>query len=1037
MSPAVCQEITVVYLTYAPAPGPPAGHEAGRPLAAHVEAILNRQTGIARQRLGDDDAVVFGPHQGGDEHPARAVRMAMEIQAALAEANPPVAARIGVHTGPAAAPGEARLEDLNFARRLSGAASNGGVLVSQATYGRVYGMIDAQVMAPITAGRGPDKVQTYLALRVRPSLLARTLRGVEQPESQMVGRSAELDALKSVLRAAADQRDCQVLFIVGDAGIGKSRLLREFQRWLQSVPEYRVLLFSGRAEPDATGQPFSLIRDVFRSRFEILDSDSASVAQRKFDDGVARLLVGSGIASRSNPNKIGRMLGLGFSGDAPEPAFLHEAQSARQQIFQDLEEFFVALAAGGHNGPEAGPSRKTAVLLALDDLHWSDDDSLDLLAHFARSGPAAPLMILALGRPALLDRRPAWSESLPRHALLELKPLSHRESEMLIDTILSQAPPIPTAIRETILADAGGHPFYIEEIIKVLTEKNIISHDASAWQFDARRLANVPASANLRGLLRARLDSLPAPERGVLQSAAVIGHVFWDCALESVGRALARPENGHGSPSNVATPEALASLCRKELIHRRESSGFAGMVEYDFKHELLREVAVETLSRKARREYHAEAARWFAGQSGDRAREFAALVAVHFEQAGKLTEAAEWYGRAGEQAWSSFAPAAAIDHFHKAIHLFGSAPENRPGGGRLAWQEGLSNALSMTGRFSEALKSFAQVCALAEASGDLAAQTRAWNGIAYLHERCADYAASVAAAERAQILARSAGIQGGDELIRATYLKGWAFYRRGDAQAVLELATQTLALCAATGKRSWMANGFKLQGVANLQLGRCAEADGYFEKGLALCLEADDRYGTGAMFSNLGESARLRGDYLRAIELYLKALAGAREMGDRSSEMVYLSNLAGARLGLNQFAEAEADLRQAIAITGMPKSCTLAETYSFLAQACLGQSKLPEALVAARRAVAIGQETGNHYELAGSWRTLGQVLAAIRAASQRGGASVPSPLPSEEVERCFAESVRLYETIGAANEKARTLQIWTACGCSRGGSGNH
>jgi tetratricopeptide (TPR) repeat protein len=637
-------------------------------------------------------------------------------------------------------------------------------------------------------------------------------------------------------------------------------------------------------------------------------------------------------------------------------------------------------------------------------------------------------MILALGRPALLDRCPGWSEGQSRHTVLELKPLSQRESEILIETILSQAPPVPAAIRETILADAGGHPFYIEEIIQVLTERNVITHDASAWRFDTKRLAEVPVSATLRGLLRARLDSLPPPERGLLQSAAVIGHVFWDRALESLGHSPARPGNGHPAPGKMPIQDTLASLCRKELIHRRESSGFAGMVEYHFRHELLREVAVETLPRKARREYHADVAAWFAGQSGDRAREFAALVAVHFEQAGKAAEAAEWYGQAGEQAWNSFAPTAAIEHFHKAIHLFSSAPEHRSHRARLAWYEGLGNALTMAGRFSEALKSLAQVCALAEADGDLAVQTRAWNGIAYLHERCADYPASVAAAEKAQLLARSAGLSAGDELIRATYLKGWAVYRQGDAPAVLGLATQTLALCEATGKRSWMANGYKLQGVACLQLGRCAEADGYFEKGLALCLAAGDRYGTSAMFSNLGESARLRGDYSRAIELYLKALAGAREMGDRSSEMVYLSNLAGARLGLNQFAEAEIDLRQAIAITGMPKSCTLAETYSFLAQACLGQHKLPPALEAARRAVAIGRETGNHYELAGSWRTLGQVLTAIRSAAKAGGATTPCLLPFEEADQCFAESVRLYETIGAANEKARTLQIWTECG---------
>src|SRR5262249_46376298 len=134
----------------------------------------------------------------------------------------------------------------------------------------------------------------------------------------------------------------------------------------------------------------------------------------------------------------------------------------------------------------------------------------------------------------------------------------------------------------------------------------------------------------------------------------------------------------------------------------------------------------------------------------------------------------------------------------------------------------------------------------------------------------------------------------------------------------------------------------------------------------------------GAMYSNLGESARLRGDNRSAVELYQKALASAREIGDRPSEMIYLSNLSGARLGLGQFKEAEGDLRQIVSQVGAAKSCSLSETFAFLARACLGQRKLSEALQAAEQAVAIGKSSENQFDLAGSWRILGQVLAALQ-----------------------------------------------------------
>ena len=845
----------------------------------------------------------------------------------------------------------------------------------------------------------------------------------------MIGRMAELAALESAFCTSAEKHQLSVATVIGEAGLGKSRLLREFQGWLKGLPHTEISLFCGRGKLETAAQPFSLIRDMFRSRFEIQDSAAANVARAKFEQGYVSLLGGSEQALREQSHKIGRALGFDFPVSANTPDLLQDGQQARHQIFQGLENLFTGLGSGHGVGLRAPETSGRSVVLLLDDLQWADDDSLDLVTYLADNCQSARIMILTLARPSLLERRPAWGEGIKNHVRVELEPLSHRESEMLVETLMNAAQEVPAAIRETILADAGGHPFYIEEIIKVLIEKGVILRRGGGWEFDANRLAVMPVSATLRGVLRARLDGLPLLERQVIQCASVVGSVFWDNAVESLCKDLDCPQVPQETTSKRGVPEILADLCRKDFIFRRESSGFSGTAEYTFKHDLLREVVFETIPKKSRCENHARVAAWFVEHSGDRSREFSGLVAVHFEHADQLAAAAEWYGQAGEHARNSFAPGAASDYFQKAVNLYVSTPENRGRSAPLAWHEGLSNALAAAGRFTEGLASWRQVAVMAGQAGDIAGEARAWNGMAVLQECCAEFRASIEAAEKAALLARCAGEQCGDEVVRSLYLKGWALYRMSDAPAVLALAAQTLELCERLGKRNWLANCFNLFGVANLQLGRYREAESYFNQALALCLKSGDRRYASRTFSNLGECARLQSDFTRAASLYLQSLTLAREIGDRPAEILILSNLGGARLGLNQFQEAELDLRQAIAIRGVSKSVYVSETYTFLAQACLGQGKLPDALAAARQAVLIGLQMENPHEQAGSWRALGEVLTAMAqsgAASNIVLESAAAPLICD-ADHCFAESARLFQAIGATDELARVVQLRERC----------
>jgi tetratricopeptide (TPR) repeat protein len=178
------------------------------------------------------------------------------------------------------------------------------------------------------------------------------------------------------------------------------------------------------------------------------------------------------------------------------------------------------------------------------------------------------------------------------------------------------------------------------------------------------------------------------------------------------------------------------------------------------------------------------------------------------------------------------------------------------------------------------------------------------------------------------------------------------------------------------------------------------------------------------MLSNLGESARLRGDYQAAVELYQKALAVVREIGHRDSEAIYLNNLSGALIGLRQFESAETQLRNLIARSAAP-TCTLSETYRFLSEACLGQGKMAEALAAAQRALMLAQKSENGLDLGGAWRALGRAVAKL--GRQSNGASAvlaASTAPIADPGVCFAESLRVFKQMSAEGEQARTLRVW-------------
>jgi class 3 adenylate cyclase/tetratricopeptide (TPR) repeat protein len=598
-------------------------------LAKPIDAHGGRVTRF----MGDGYLALFGAPMARENDPEMAVRAGLQILAEaklLAQelaANWKIAdfgVRVGIDTGPAVIGGETEAENtimgatVNLAARLESAAKPGTVVISQRTFRHVRDGFDVEQLEPIQAKGFTTPVQAYWVRRVRPRAFRITTWSVAGVETRMIGRDAELLMLHNLLRDMIEDAEVRVATIVGDAGVGKSRLLYEFERSLDQVPE-DISFFRGRATSETESTPFGLIRRMLSLRFGILESDNSIEVREKFRAGMA------GVLDPDQAEQIGQLLGLDFSTSPTVQAQLGN-ESFGELATNYLLKYLRAVSA-------------EPTLILLEDIHWADDSSLSLLDRLATEVFNARLLLVCMARPALYDRRPRWGEGREAHTRINLKPLSRRASRTLVAEILREAGNVPIELRNLIVGTAEGNPFYIREMVKMLIDDGVIRVEPERWTIEQERLANLRMPPTLTGILQARLDSLPPGERQVLQRASVVGRLFWNSAVAELSR-------GTGDAGNVDS--LLEALRRRELVLRREHSVFDGTDEYTFNHNILRDITYETVLLKERRRYHAQVAKWLESAAGERVGEYLSLIAGHFELAGETNQAANALERLGE-----------------------------------------------------------------------------------------------------------------------------------------------------------------------------------------------------------------------------------------------------------------------------------------------------------------------------------------------------------------------------------------------------
>jgi class 3 adenylate cyclase/tetratricopeptide (TPR) repeat protein len=589
-------------------------------MASYFEAMraeIEAEEGTVEKFIGDAVMAAFGVPSAHEDDPSRALRAALRMDTRLESLNRDLlrehdvslSMRIGVNTGEVLAvteprPGEAMVtgDAVNAAARLEQAAEPGQTLVAERTARAARGFRFRDLGTMEVKGKSePLRAMELLGLTESPEAATRGLPGIRAP---MVGREEEMALLRTVFQRVKGENRPNLATIYGDPGVGKSRLTREFIGWAERQQPVPTIL-AGRCLPYGEGVTYWPLAEILKSHAGVLDSDPADRALAKIGDAVDGLVTKE---ISPDPARTAAALAYTLGLEDPRHEFAHLApRQVRLETHNAWRAFFSALA------------NRSPVLVVIEDIHWADPAMLDLLEEMADRLSGA-VLFLCPARPDLLQRRSDWGGGRRNYTSIFLEPLSRDDADRLVGFLLS-IEDLPPAVHERILTRAEGNPFFLEEIIRRLIDEGRIVREEDRWVATSE-VAEIEIPDTVQGVLAARIDLLGPEEKRTLQSAAVVGRVFW---AGPVGELL----NGEGE----RLEEILDRLERRELVAARLGSTMAGEREFIFKHVLTRDVAYESLPRRERADAHAEVAAWIERTVGGRTSEFAELLAYHYEEA--------------------------------------------------------------------------------------------------------------------------------------------------------------------------------------------------------------------------------------------------------------------------------------------------------------------------------------------------------------------------------------------------------------------
>jgi class 3 adenylate cyclase/tetratricopeptide (TPR) repeat protein len=817
---------------------------------------IERYGGTVAKFIGDAVMGVWGAPTAHEDDAERAVRTALDLTSDIVamgrEANiTDLALRAGVATGEAAVtmdlPGQGLVAGdlVNTASRLQAAAAPGTVLVNEGTYRATKEAVSFEPVGDLQLKGKELTTPAWLALQV----VARR-RGEgrsERLEGPFVGRDAELRRLKDHLDTTSREGRANLVSVTGIAGIGKSRLVWEFEKYLDGVVE-TVYWHQGRSPAYGEGVAFWALGEMVRRRAGIAETDDRPTTAAKLAETLDEYLDED--ERRWIGPRLEVLLGLGES-----------VGGERAELFAAWRTFFERVADRG------------TTILVFEDLQWADAGLIDFIESMLEWSRLHPVLIVTLARPEIFDRRPTWGAAQRNFTSIHLEALP---PEAMHELLAGLVPGLPEGLSRRILDRAQGVPLYAVETVRMLiNEGHLVPADGTYRLVGEVGELAVPES--LQALIAARLDSLPAGDRKLLQQAAVLGHAFTVEALAAV--------SGEARP---ALESQLRPLVKKELLALDADPRSPERGQYGFLQALIREVAYGTLARPERRALHVAAARYFEALQDD---EYAGIIVSHYLDAHQATPEgpeAEALAASARHALQSAAERAGALHAHDQAlaYLEQSLTVTTDLAEQAALWERAAAAAQAAARYDVAETYLRRAVEWYQEQGDRPAAARLTARLG--HVLLMDSKVEPAIATLEASLADLPGIEGDPEAVALTSQLARAYIFHGDAKPALEYAERALSAAAALDLVPVIADTMVTKGWALEASGRVREGVAVTQGALAMAEEEDlagveqrARNNLGTFLSDV--------DPQRALAVVRPGLDTARKLGQAD----WLSKLGG------------------------------------------------------------------------------------------------------------------------------------------------
>ncbi len=907
---------------------------------AVLDAALSRLAGAVADNagrvtrfMGDGFLAIFGLPRARENDPERAVRAGLAI---LADAQriaedleethslDGFAVRVGVSTGLVVAGGRTEAADtimgdtVALAARLEQAAPPGGMLISVATQRHVRGRFTIEDAGPVEAKGFGEPVAAYLVTGTAEQSVGR--EGVA-----LVGRERELARLEVLLRSTPSAP----ITILGDAGIGKSRLLEEAIRTLPAdVPVLRGFVRVERGDV-----PFDLIASLLLERASQLGMDGDPA------DRCLAALRADGV-SPEGAESIVRLVGFA-------PAAAGDPTLNLQRANRHLVDWLGRLGAG------------SGLVLAVEDLHWADVASLDVLELLTRRLVEAGGVMVATARKDLLVTRPDWGVG---HEWMHLDALSRSDAVVQIEALAGAPAGSGGPLAERIAEMSGGNPFHAGELFRMVVDEGLVGEGAALGSISPELLDAARVPPTMAGVVQARIEAMPSSHQRVLEVAALIGGVFWDVML---GDLLTVAEED--------LDEALSELMFREMVSLRHPSGLDGATEYGFQHEVTRSVAYDGMLRGRRISLHGAVADWLGNRMERPSGEFAGVRAVHLERAGRTEEAVDCYIDAARAALGGSALTNADDFVTRGLAIVGD-----DGDRRFSLLSVREEVLGRRGQWDERARTLDELLELAGGDPGKTAQVRM--GQTWLHyfrgemsdaEVVARMAVDAAAATSDLALQASAGV-----------VLVWSRWGSQSAAATIPEAEGLLSLAVRSGSEEVVGDVRNLLGLLLLQTREFSGARRHLELNLASAQAASDLRAESKSLNNLAVAEVGLGRYADARAHFTRFKKIADEIGDEVNSTMARTNLLWVTV-----CEEEWDVALEVAPGVLADQerighkDAVAETLMWFGHAALAAGDAPRALEIYERAHDLRREIGQGALLVGA--AAGVAYAALVAGQEK------------------------------------------------------